>query len=142
MQLTQYTDFSLRLLIFLSLQDKSTLVTIDDAARHFHILKNHLTKVVSQLSQQGYIKTVRGKNGGICLALSPEEINISDIIKEMEKNIEVVNCQRPVCPLHGNCELKGILNEAQEAFFSVLAKYTLADLCKNPQVIKNLISYN
>ena len=60
MQLTQYTDFSLRLLIFLSLQEDNTLVTIDDVARHFHILKNHLTKIVNKLAQHGYVKTVRG----------------------------------------------------------------------------------
>lgn len=140
MQLTQYTDFSLRLLIFLSLQEDNTLVTIDDVARHFHILKNHLTKIVNKLAQHGYVKTVRGKNGGICLAKTPEQINLSDIVKAMENTIEVVNCQKPACPLLGYCELKSILNEAQDAFFSKLTQYTLADISNKPKKLKNLLS--
>lgn len=141
MQLTQYTDFSLRLLIFLTLQEDNTLVTIDDVARHFNILKNHLTKIVHQLSKNGYVKTVRGKNGGICLAKTPEQINLSDIVKEMENTIEVVNCQKPSCPLHGNCELKAILNEAQDAFYAKLTQYTLADISSKPKKLKNLLSW-
>ena len=141
MQLTQYTDFSLRLLIFLSLQDNNTLVTIDDVAIHFQIRKNHLTKVVHQLAKQGYVKTVRGKNGGICLAKTPDEVNLSDIVKLMENTTEVVNCQKPVCPLVGHCELKSILNEAQNAFFSELSQYSLADICHKPKQLKNLLSW-
>lgn len=141
MQLTQYTDFSLRLLIFLTLQDDNTLVTIDDVATHFQIRKNHLTKVVHQLAKQGYVKTVRGKNGGICLAKRPEQINLSDIVQAMENTIEVVNCQKPVCPLVGNCDLKGILNEARDAFFTKLSQYTLADISNKPKKLKILLSW-
>jgi len=141
MQLTKHTDFSLRVLIFLSLQDDSSLVTIDDIARHFNILKNNLTKVVHQLAKQGYIKTMRGKNGGICLAHSPDKMNLGKIIKAMEANIEVVNCETPICPLVNHCELKGILNEAQHAFFATLEQYSLADITRQPQKIKNLLSW-
>ncbi len=141
MQLTHHTDFSLRVLIFLSLQDNNSLVTIDEVARHFNIFKNHLTKVVHQLSNLGYVKTIRGKNGGICLARSPEGMNLGDIVQAMETNIEVVNCQIPACPLHNHCELKGILNEAQQAFFTTLEKYNLADISKQPQKIRNLLNW-
>lgn len=140
MKLTQHTDFSLRLLIFLSLQDKGALVTISDVSEHFYILKNHLTKVVNKLSKLGYVQTVRGKNGGICLAKSPKDINLSDIIKAMEMNIEVVNCIQPSCPLTNNCDLKGILDDAQQAFFSSLEKHTLADICTQPEKIKVLLN--
>ena len=141
MQLTKHTDFSLRVLIFLSLQDNNSLVTIDDVAKHFNILKNHLTKVVHQLAKQGYIKTIRGKNGGICLAHSPDKMNLGKIIKTMEKNIEVVNCKKPACPLNNHCELKGILNEAQHAFFTTLEKYNLSDISQRPQKIRNLLNW-
>jgi len=141
MQLTKHTDFSLRVLIFLSLQDNNSLVTIDDVAKHFNILKNHLTKVVHQLAKLGYIKSVRGKNGGICLAHSPDRMNLGEIVKAVENNIEVVNCKKPICPLSNHCELKGILNEAQHAFFEILEKYSLADISKQPQKIRNLLSW-
>jgi len=141
MQLTKHTDFSLRVLIFLSLQEDNSLVTIDDIAEHFNILKNHLTKIVHKLSKYGYVKTVRGKNGGICLARSPDQMNLGAIIKEMETNTEIVNCEKPACPLHMNCVLKGVLNEAQLAFFTTLEQYTLADISKPQQKIKNLLSW-
>jgi len=140
MQLTHHTDFSLRVLIFLSLQDKGSLVTINDIASHFNIRKNHLTKVVHNLAINGYVKTVRGKNGGIYLAKIAEKVNLGEIVQVMETNIEVVNCQKPICPLSGHCELKGILNEAQAAFFSTLGKYTLADIVQQPNKIIELLS--
>lgn len=140
MKLTQHTDFSLRLLIFLSLQNKGELVTIDHVVEHFLILKNHLTKIVNKLSKLGYINTVRGKNGGICLAKAASEINLSEVVKAMEANIEVVNCNTPACPLTNNCELKHILDDAQQAFFSALAQHTLADICSKPKKIKALLN--
>ena len=140
MQLTHHTDFSLRVLIYLALQEKDTLVTIDDVAKDFKILKNHLTKVVQHLAHHGYIKTVRGKNGGMTLARSPDKINLGDIIQTMENNTEVINCKEPACPLINHCELKGILNEAQNAFFSTLGKYSLADIRKQSQQIKILLN--
>jgi len=140
MQLTQYTDFSLRVLIFLSLQKKDSLVTINEVAEHFKILKNHLTKVVHNLSKQGYITTVRGKNGGMFLALPPEKINLAEVVLAMENNTEVVNCHKPVCPLNNHCELKNILDEAQAAFFSTLNKYSLADVIQQPRTILNLLN--
>lgn len=141
MQLTRHTDFSLRVLIFLSLQEKDTLVTIDDIASHFNIARNHLTKIVHRLGRYGYVKTVRGKNGGICLASSPDKINLGKIVKDTEANTEVVNCQEPVCPLNSYCTLKRVLNEAQQAFFSTLEQYTLADISKQPQKIKTLLNW-
>ena len=140
MKLTQHTDFSLRLLIFLSLQNKGELVTIDHVVEHFLILKNHLTKIVNKLSKLGYINTVRGKNGGICLAKAASEINLSEVVKAMEANIEVVNCNTPACPLTNNCELKHILDDAQQAFFATLEKYTLSDICSNPKKLKLLLN--
>ena len=139
MQLTHHTDYSLRVLIFLALQEEGELVTIDDISKRFSIVKNHLTKVVHKLSKHGYVKTVRGKNGGVCLAKPARQINISDIVKTMEANTEVVNCQKPVCPLNKACELKGILDEAQAAFFTTLEKYTLADISQQPNKIIRLL---
>ena len=140
MHLTHHTDFSLRVLIYLSLLENDALVNIDEVAKDFKILKNHLTKVVQHLAQHGYIKTVRGKNGGMSLARSPDKMSLGDIIQTMENNTEVINCKEPACPLINKCDLKGILNEAQNAFFSTLDKYSLADISKQPQQIKDLLN--
>lgn len=141
MQLTRHTDFSLRVLIYLSLKENEELVTINEISEHFSILKNHLTKVVNHLSQQGFIKTIRGKNGGIRLALKTDEINLGNVVRAMEASMEIIDCSKPLCPLTGYCELKGILNEAQQAFLSTLDKYTLADLINQPQKMKNLLHW-
>ena len=141
MQLTRHTDFSLRVLIYLSLKENEELVTINEISEHFNILKNHLTKVVSHLSQQNFITTVRGKNGGIRLAQKPDKINLGNVIRAMEVNLEIIDCSKPLCPLTGYCELKSILNEAQQSFLSTLDKYTLADLNNQAQQIKTLLHW-
>lgn len=141
MQLTRHTDFSLRVLIYLSLNNNQELVTINEISEHFDILKNHLTKVVNHLSQKGFVHTIRGKNGGIRLAKKPDEIKLGDVVQEMEMNLEVVDCSKPLCPLNNHCELKGILNEAKFSFLKTLNTYTLADLNKKPETIKNLLHW-
>ena len=139
MQLTRHTDFALRVLIYLSVNKKDELVTINEISEHFEILKNHLTKVVHHLAKKEYIETVRGKNGGLRLAKKPEDIMLGDIVKSMEVNMDVIDCSKPLCPLINNCELKSILNEAKLAFISTLNKYSLVDLKRKPEIIKNLL---
>jgi len=141
MQLTRHTDFSLRVLIYLSLNKNEELVTINEISEHFDILKNHLTKVVSHLSQKGFIETIRGKNGGLRLAKSPDKIKLGDVVASMEMNLDIVDCSKTACPLNNNCELKSILNEAKLSFFKTLNKYSLAGLNKEPKIIKNLLHF-
>ena len=141
MQLTRHTDFSLRVLIYLSLNKSEELITINEISEHFEILKNHLTKVVNHLAQKGYIKTIRGKNGGIRLAREPDNIKLGDVVQSMEINLEVVDCSKPLCPLVNHCELKNILNEAKQSFINTLNKYSIADLNRTPELIKNLLHF-
>ena len=141
MQLTHYTDYSLRVLIFLSLENEQRLVTINEIAEHFSIARNHLIKVVQRLGQLGYIITVRGKGGGIRLGKAAQDILIGQVVKDMEANLEVIDCSKPPCPLHGNCQLKGLLDEAQEAFLAVLNKHTLAELTQQPEQIQTLLDW-
>lgn len=142
MQLTRHTDYSLRVLIYLSLNKSEDLITINEISEHFKILKNHLTKVVNHLSQKGYIETVRGKNGGIRLATLPSNIKLGDVIRSMEMNLEVVDCSKPLCPLINNCKLKRILNEAKQSFLNTLDNYTIEDLNEEPETIKNLLHFS
>lgn len=141
MQLTRHTDFSLRVLIYLSLNKPEELVTINEISEHFEILKNHLTKVVHHLAQKGYVETIRGKNGGMRLAKPPVEIKLGDVVRSMEMNLEIVDCSKPLCPLINNCKLKHILNEAKKSFLKTLNNYTIADLNSEPETIKNLLHF-
>lgn len=141
MQLTHYTDYSLRVLIFLTLQEDERLVTINEIAEHFSIARNHLIKVVQRLGQLGYVQTVRGKGGGIRIGKAPAEIGIGAVVRDMEANLEIIDCSKPPCPLTGHCELKGILDEASQAFLTVLDRYTLAELKRQPQQIQQLLDW-
>lgn len=142
MQLTRHTDFSLRVLIYLSLNKSEELVTINEISDHFEILKNHLTKVVNHLAQKGYIDTVRGKNGGLRLAKKPADIKLGDVVQSMEMNLDVVDCSKPLCPLINNCKLKHILNEAKHSFLKTLNNYTVEDLNTEPEIIKSLLHFS
>lgn len=142
MQLTLHTDFSLRVLIYLSLNKSGELVTINEISDHFEILKNHLTKVVNHLAQKGYVNTVRGKNGGLRLAKKPADIKLGDVIQSMEMNLDVVDCSKPLCPLINNCKLKHILNEAKCSFLKTLNNYTIEDLNTEPEIIKSLLHFS
>jgi Rrf2 family nitric oxide-sensitive transcriptional repressor len=139
MQLTRYTDYSLRVLIFASLKDKDQRITISDIAEHFQISRNHLLKVVHHLSKLGLLHTTRGKGGGIELGRPIEQINIGEVVRQMESNLDIIDCNEPPCPIQPACRLKGILQEASQAFLNVLDQYTLADLLQSPEQLKPLL---
>ena len=142
MQLTHYTDYGLRVLIFLSLQEKERRVTITDIAEHFSIPRNHLIKVVQRLSNLNYIHAVRGRNGGISLGDTAMNIRLGDVVRNMEANLEVIDCNMPsTCPILPQCRLKGILQQATDAFLSVLDQYTIADLQQSPEELMSLLHW-
>jgi Rrf2 family transcriptional regulator, nitric oxide-sensitive transcriptional repressor len=143
MRLTLHTDYSLRVLIHVATAD-GKLITINDIAKTFDISKQHLMKVVNNLSQKGYLTTVRGRGGGIRLRHPPRHINIGQVVRETEETLGVVGClqQRGYCPIQRVCELRGVLREATEAFLGVLEKYTLADLVKPRSALLSLLLPN
>ena len=129
MQLTRYTDYSLRVLIYLSL-NKDKIVTIDEINDFYQISRNHLMKVVHDLSLKGFINTTRGKNGGMELARAPEQISIGEVVRRMEPHLDLVECQSEdagYCRVTPVCTLKSVLDDALELFLSHLDEYTLAD---------------
>lgn len=129
MRLTTYTDYSLRVLIYLGLQ-RDKLTTIADIAHAYGISENHLMKVVHGLAQRGDVETVRGKGGGMRLARKPEEVNIGTTIRATEGEGSLLACmdEESTCCIQPACGLIGILREAQNALYGVLDKYTLEDL--------------
>ena len=141
MQLTIYTDYTLRVLIYLGVQPEGKRSNIKDIAEFYKISNNHLSKVVYELGKQGIVETVRGRNGGIKLAIDPAEINIGKIVRHTESPINLVECfdeEKNTCKISSACRLKGILNEALNAYLKVLDSYTLKDLLVNEVKLKEL----
>lgn len=130
MQLTFYTDYSLRVLIYLA-QAEGKAATISEVSGFYRISRNHLVKVVHNLGVQGLIITTRGKHGGMKLARAPETISIGEVVRLTEPNFNLVECfdlQNNNCILTDTCSLKNILYQAKKAFLDVLDAYTLADV--------------
>ena len=140
MRLTLHTDFALRVLIQVGLND-GKLTTINDIAETFGISKAHLMKVVNHLSQKGYLDTVRGRNGGIRLTRDQCDINIGQVVRDTEDQLNVIGCleHRGYCPIERVCVLRGVLRDATEAFLAVLDAHTLADLIKPQKALSSLL---
>lgn len=141
MHLTQFTDYALRVLIYLGLRGPE-LSTIHDIAGHYGISENHLMKVVNGLSRLGYVDAVRGRNGGLRLAKEPRAISIGAVVRELEDGRPVVECFDPrdnTCRITEACELRHALGEAQAAFFAVLDDYHLSDLVRPKARLKSLL---
>ncbi|QQZ08797.1 Rrf2 family transcriptional regulator [Heyndrickxia vini] len=135
MRLTNYTDYSLRVLIYLASLEPGKLSNIKEIAEVYGISKNHLMKVTHELGKMGVIETIRGRNGGIRLAKSPKEINIGKIVRKTEEDFQLVECfdgKPGSCIISPVCGLKHLLNKALVAYLTVLDQYTLADIVQNP----------
>jgi Rrf2 family transcriptional regulator, nitric oxide-sensitive transcriptional repressor len=131
-RLTLYTDYSLRVLLFLAAKPEES-ATITEIAGFYKISRNHLVKVVHNLGILGFIITSRGKNGGIKLARPAEEISISEVVKKTEPDMDLLECFNPKtdnCTISRTCSLKSMIFDGRAAFMSVLDRYTLADAAK------------
>jgi Rrf2 family nitric oxide-sensitive transcriptional repressor len=132
MRLTLYTDYSLRVLIYLASR-KDEVVTITELAEFYNISRNHLVKVVHNLGIQGYIHTTRGKKGGLRLARPASEIVIGSVVRKMEPDFDLLECFNTVtdhCVITHSCNLKSILIRARDDFLATLDLYTVADSVK------------
>ncbi|MCM0613108.1 Rrf2 family transcriptional regulator [Marinobacter sediminum] len=142
MHITRYTDYSLRVLIYLAVQG-DRLTTIQEIAESYDISKNHLMKVVHQLNKKGYIETIRGKKGGMRLNMAPGDISIGILVRETEQDLNMVECfsSKNACKIAPVCGLKSMFGEALQAFLAVLDKYTLTDVIQDqhrPQLLRLL----
>lgn len=131
MQLTAHTDYALRVLIYLTLHPDQR-VTINELAGFFQISKNHLVKVVHNLGLKGFVRTVRGKGGGICLARPADQIQIGSVVRQMEGHFQLAECfnlsKQGRCAIQPQCGLTGLLGQAVQQFLQVLDQATLADV--------------
>ena len=137
-RLTTFTDYTLRVLIYLGVrQGGERLSTIGDIAAAYGISENHLMKIVHHLARRGYVETVRGKNGGMRLARAPASIRIGDVVRESEEDPALVDCS--ACAILSACQLRGLLDRALAAFFTVLDGATLADLLETKADLVKLL---
>jgi len=121
--------------------DTHKLANIKDIAAAYGISKNHLMKIIYNLGKLGYIETIRGRNGGIRLAMDPKDINIGALVRKTEEDFAIVECftSDDHCPISPVCALRGILNQALMAFIEVLDAYTLEDISKNKHMLLKML---
>jgi Rrf2 family protein len=133
MRLTQFSDYSLRVLIYLALHPEER-VTIDQLTDAYYISRHHVRSVVHNLAKLGYIESIQGKGGGVTIAYKPAEISIREIVEKTENDFYIVECFNPdgnSCPIEPLCILKQALSKASESFLQTLDGYTIEDLIKN-----------
>ncbi len=141
MKLTDYTDYSLRVLIYAAVHPNEP-ITIQQISDAFGIPKNHLVKIVQNLGHKGFLLTMRGRSGGIRLGRPAAQINLKDVVCATEPDFGMVECFRDGnrCVITQACGLTGVLQQALEAYLDVLDGYTLQDLVNKPAAINRSLS--
>lgn len=141
MRLTYQTDYALRMLVYLAVNNGRPSRVVDVAVR-YGISRNHLLKVALRLGRLGYVSTQRGRTGGIALAMSPDEINLGNVVRQMEVDFALVECMHldgGKCVISPSCRLMGVVRKALDAFLSVFDDYSLADIVGNSDVLAELL---
>ena len=141
MRLTTFTDYSLRVLMYLAVRPEGRS-TIAGIATAFNISENHLTKVVHFLGREGYLENTRGRGGGLALARAPADITIGEVVQATEGNDVPAECFEPRtnrCSITPDCRLKFALAEAVKAFYATLGKHTLEDVVKNREALVKVL---
>lgn len=132
MRLTTFTDYALRVLIYVAAHPEAR-ATIGETARAFAISEHHLTKVVQLLGREGFLINVRGRGGGFMLSREPRLVNVGDVVRATEQSVpaECFDAKSNCCTVTPVCRLKDVLGEAVKSFYATLDHYTLADLVAN-----------
>ncbi len=130
MRLSDYTDYTLRVLMYCA-ANPGRLVTIAEMADRHRLSKNHLMKIVNDLGRQGVLETTRGRGGGLRLLKPPSAIRVGDVLRSAETDFRLVECfdaSTDTCTLTPTCRLKSVLGHALRAYFAELDAVTLADI--------------
>jgi len=130
MQLTRHTDYALRVLMYLG-EKPDKLISVSEIAAYNSISRNHLVKIVQGLTEAGYVKTTRGKHGGMRLTSDAKDISVGNVVRKMENHFNVVECfesGNDTCRIEKTCGLKGVIQRATNTFLKELDKITLADV--------------
>jgi len=141
MRLTLFSDYALRVLMFAhAAQDR--LVTIEEISEGYGISRPHVMKVVNALTRSGYLTAVRGRSGGLRLAMPAEKIILGDVVRETEPDLALVECfsSADQCVITKCCKLQGTLDEALQAFLAVLDQKTLASIALKPRDFRTILA--
>jgi Rrf2 family transcriptional regulator, nitric oxide-sensitive transcriptional repressor len=136
MRLTTFSDYTLRVLMYLALHP-NRFVTIPEIAAAFGVSANHLMKVVQQLAASGDVVTLRGPHGGLRLGRPPDAIHVGSVIRASESDMALAPCSE--CIIQPACGLTGVLDQAIAAFMAVLDAYTVADLVGRRETLVELL---
>jgi Rrf2 family nitric oxide-sensitive transcriptional repressor len=139
MQVSRYTDYAYRVLLYLAVNDNKR-VSMAEISAYYQISHEHLRKVVHHLSKIECIQTYTGKSGGMELKKKPEKINLAQIFLEFEGQAPIIDCLQTSCPLIPSCSLSQVMAKAQNMFIQELKQHTIADLVHNPKMVRILAS--
>lgn len=142
--LTSFSDYSLRVLLFVGAHPER-LVTVPEIARAYGISQHHLVKVVGRLAELGVLETVRGRGGGLRLAVKPESLRLGQLLRQLEPSLALVECFEPAsntCVITSACGLKHALRDAQQQFLAALDQHTLADVLHKAPKMRQLWTDN
>ncbi len=138
MQLTSFTDYGLRALIYLATLPEGELASISKVTDVYSVSRNHMVKIINKLGQLGYVETIRGKNGGIRLGMPADKIILGDVVRAIEP-LQIIDCSESFCHITPACRLKGILSAARSAFLAELDQHTLTSLIEDNPPLRVLL---
>jgi Rrf2 family transcriptional regulator, nitric oxide-sensitive transcriptional repressor len=144
MRLTDYTDYSLRVMLYLALR-RDGLATIQEISDAYGISKNHLMKVVQRLGELGWVDTVRGRNGGLRLAPNTPSLSVGAVVRQTENDFALVGCfpdeqgERRQCVIEPQCRLKHALAAARDAFLAELDRHTIGEIAQPASDLSGLL---
>jgi Rrf2 family transcriptional regulator, nitric oxide-sensitive transcriptional repressor len=146
MRLTDYTDYALRVMLYLAVRDDG-LATIQDISNAYGISKNHLMKVVQRLGELGWIETIRGRNGGLRLYDESLQLSVGAVVRATESDFVLVSClageaaPQRACVIEPQCRLKHVFHEARGAFLAELDRHTIAELAQPAAALAALLGF-
>lgn len=145
MRLTDYTDYSLRVMLYLAIK-RDALVTIQEISDAYGISKNHLMKIVQQLGELGWVETLRGRNGGLRLAEQSLSLTVGEVVRATEHDFALVGCfdrddsdTHRTCVIEQQCRLKHVLDSARTAFFAELDRCTIGEIAQPAASLAGLL---
>lgn len=143
MKLSTFTDYSLRVLMYLA-ANTGGRATIAQIAQAFGVSEHHLVKVAHSLGRAGWLANVRGKGGGLELAVAPEQIGVGAVVRHTEGRVVMAECfgEDNECNIAPDCRLRGVLAEAVKSFYAVLDRYTIADIAKNRRQLAKVLFFD
>ena len=130
MYLSKFTDYSFRALIYLAI-NREKLCTVEELAQKLDVSEHHLKKIIHKLAKTDYITSIKGRTGGLKLGLEPKDINLGEVLKVTEDNLNIAECfnKENTCPfITDGCKLKGIMNKSLKEFVKEFEQYTLEDI--------------